>query len=131
MKTILFVIVILSLFAMAFGPSVTQPPQPPPQKTKPPTEPPPPPPPTEPPQITEPPEKPTEPSEPPEHGVTPEPKVTPWSGGGEKAEPKEIRLPQGGYGPQPEHDLYYWLRWFLLVLVGFVGVWAAGWSLKR
>src|SRR5512139_3740501 len=162
MKAILFVIVILSLFALAPGPAC--PGSPPPEKTKPPvitkpppevTEPPPiitePPEKTEPPVITEPPEK-TEPpaTEPPEETEPPpgtppskpvpterdqphpETQVTPDGPPRAEGEPREIRLPAGGFGPPPAQPMSTSTiaRWGLLFLIGLAGIFLAGNALR-
>jgi len=137
MKKLLFVLLIASL-VLAFRPPPTVPPPvetlpPPPIETQPPeiTEPPevtePPstePPGTEPPEITEPPSETREPAETPEPGTTPKPNQG-------KPEPREIRLPAGGYGPQesPASSIALWLATLCacgagIVLLGlFVGAW--------
>jgi outer membrane biosynthesis protein TonB len=100
MKKLLFILLI-AFTLLAFRPGPTKPP---PVETKPPPPVetlPPPPIETKPPAETKPPPVETQPppeiTEPPEHGVTPEPNKPKSKA---ENEPREIRLPSGGYGPQ-------------------------------
>lgn len=147
MKTILFMIVVLSLCALAPGPACGGV-CPTPEKTKPVATKPPP-------VITEPPEK-TEPSvteqvgtvEPPEKTEIPPgppptepPHVIPTEDGatkqppgkpeGNEPEPRAIRLPQSGYGPKPIDWGEILLPIFLIGLIAFTVLWAAEWVRKH